>query len=36
MNGHLHIMTQAIRDIALIFDNIGFAVAAGPELETEF
>jgi phenylalanyl-tRNA synthetase alpha chain len=29
-------MTQAIRDISLIFDQIGFSVAAGPELETEF
>jgi len=36
MNGHLHIITQAIRDISLIFDKIGFSVAAGPELETEF
>lgn len=36
MSGHLHIMTQAIRDISLIFDKIGFSVAAGPELETEF
>ncbi len=36
MNGHLHIITQGIRDIALIFDKIGFQVAAGPELETEF
>lgn len=36
MSGHLHIMTQAIRDISAIFDKIGFAVASGPELETEF
>jgi phenylalanyl-tRNA synthetase alpha chain len=34
--GHLHIMTQAIRDISLIFNKIGFSVATGPELETEF
>ncbi len=36
MSGHLHIITQAIRDISLIFEKIGFAVASGPELETEF
>lgn len=36
MSGHLHIMTQAIRDISAIFDKIGFSVASGPELETEF
>ena len=36
MLGHLHIITQAIRDISLIFEKIGFAVASGPELETEF
>ena len=34
--GHLHIITQAIREIALIFDKIGFSVAGGPELEDEF
>ncbi|MDD5318872.1 MAG: phenylalanine--tRNA ligase subunit alpha [Candidatus Pacebacteria bacterium] len=34
--GHLHIMTQAVRDIARIFDEIGFSVVQGPELETEF
>lgn len=34
--GHLHIITQAIRDISLIFNKIGFSVATGPELETEF
>lgn len=34
--GHLHIMTQAVRDISLIFEKIGFSVASGPELETEF
>jgi phenylalanyl-tRNA synthetase alpha chain len=36
MPGHLHIITQAIRDISVIFEQIGFAVAQGPELETEF
>ncbi len=34
--GHLHIMTQAIREIVSIFNEIGFSVAQGPELETEF
>ena len=34
--GHLHIITQAIRQAALIFDKIGFSVVQGPELETEF
>lgn len=34
--GHLHIMTQAIRDMVQIFDEMGFAVVTGPELETEF
>jgi len=34
--GHTHIITQAIRDIALIFDKIGFSVVSGPEMETEF
>ncbi len=36
MNGHLHIITQAIRDISRIFETIGFSVATGPELEGEF
>lgn len=34
--GHLHIMTQAIRDLVKIFDEMGFAAVTGPELETEF
>jgi len=34
--GHLHIVTQAIRNISLIFNDIGFTVVSGPELETEF
>jgi len=34
--GHLHIITQAIRDISAIFDKMGFSVQAGPELDTEF
>ncbi len=36
MQGHLHILTQTIRDISLIFDEIGFTPVTGPELETEF
>ena len=35
-SGHLHIITKAIREIALIFDTIGFSIVSGPELETEF
>jgi phenylalanyl-tRNA synthetase alpha chain len=34
--GHLHPMTQIIREIQTIFAEIGFEVALGPELETEF
>ena len=34
--GHLHPMTQMIREIQTIFEKIGFEVALGPELETEF
>lgn len=35
-SGHLHPVTSVIREIAAIFDKIGFSVAQGPELETEF
>ena len=34
--GHLHPITQVIREIQLIFAEIGFDIALGPELETEF
>ncbi len=34
--GHLHPMTQIIREIQTIFAEIGFEVGSGPELETEF
>ncbi len=34
--GHLHPMTQMIREIQTIFQEISFEVAQGPELETEF
>lgn len=34
--GHLHPITQTIRHINDIFREIGFDVALGPELETEF
>ncbi len=34
--GHLHPVTSVIREMALIFDKMGFSVATGPELETEF
>lgn len=35
-NGHIHPIAQAIFDIRQIFEEIGFAVAIGPELETEW
>ncbi len=34
--GHLHPMSSAIMEISKIFAEIGFSVALGPELETEF
>jgi phenylalanyl-tRNA synthetase alpha chain len=34
--GHLHPITSVIREIAMIFNKIGFRVAQGPELEDEF
>jgi phenylalanyl-tRNA synthetase alpha chain len=34
--GHLHIITQAIRDLVKISDEMGFSAVTGPELETEF
>jgi phenylalanyl-tRNA synthetase alpha chain len=34
--GRLHPITIAIRDIADIFDRMGFGVAYGPELEDDF
>jgi phenylalanyl-tRNA synthetase alpha chain len=34
--GHLHPITQIIRDISGIFEDLGFVIAEGPELETEF
>lgn len=36
MSGHLHPITTAIRDIYAIFKKMGFEIALGPELETEF
>ncbi len=33
--GHLHLMTQTIREIYSIFNQIGFDIATGPELEIE-
>jgi len=33
--GHLHPITHAINDIVRIFNEMGFAVAEGPEVETE-
>lgn len=34
--GHLHILTQVQREIEAIFTSMGFDVASGPEIETEF
>jgi phenylalanyl-tRNA synthetase alpha chain len=34
--GHLHPITQVTRRIASIFDELGFEVAEGPEIEEEF
>lgn len=34
--GHLHPATQLIREMTKIFDDLGFAVASGPELEKEY
>lgn len=34
--GHLHPISRAIFEIQAIFAELGFAVAVGPELETEF
>ena len=34
--GHLHPISQAIFDIRSIFEELGFAIAVGPELETEW
>lgn len=34
--GHLHPITQVIADINRIFAGMGFVVAEGPEIETEF
>src|SRR5271168_522616 len=34
--GHLHPLTLLIRDIALIFNEMGFEIAEGPELESEY
>ena len=34
--GHLHPISRAIYDIRAIFEELGFAVAVGPEIETEW
>ena len=34
--GHMHLMSQAIREIADIFAGLGFSVADGPEMEDEW
>lgn len=34
--GHLHPMTQMVRDTATIFSEMGFSLASGPEIESEY
>jgi phenylalanyl-tRNA synthetase alpha chain len=34
--GHLHILTQVRREISAIFGELGFEVATGPQIETDF
>ena len=34
--GHKHILTQTIDEICHLFENLGFVVYEGPEIETEF
>jgi phenylalanyl-tRNA synthetase alpha chain len=34
--GNLHILTKAVRDIENIFTRLGFEIASGPEVESEF
>ena len=34
--GHLHLITQAIREISTIFENIGFVRRRHPEVETDW
>jgi len=34
--GHIHLISQAIREIADIFAPLGFSVADGPEMEDEW
>ena len=34
--GHLHLVTQAIRELEDVFVGMGFAVAEGPEVETDW
>lgn len=36
IKGHLHPITQFTREVVDIFSDMGFVVAEGPELETEF
>lgn len=34
--GHKHILTQTMEEICAIFENLGFKIQDGPEVETEF
>ena len=34
--GHRHILTQTMEEICAVFENLGFVLEDGPEVETEF
>jgi phenylalanyl-tRNA synthetase alpha chain len=34
--GHLHPITQVLREVAAIFESMGFEIVEGPEAETEY
>ncbi|MFH1402442.1 MAG: phenylalanine--tRNA ligase subunit alpha [Patescibacteria group bacterium] len=34
--GHLHLLTQTIRQVSELFSSMGFEIVSGPEMETEF
>jgi phenylalanyl-tRNA synthetase alpha chain len=34
--GHLHLITQVRRDLVAIFQELGFEIAEGPQVETDF
>jgi len=36
LNGHLHPLTQLLREISAIFRSMGFEIVEGPDIETEY